>query len=603
MRVRLQRLPTGYREVEYLESTGTQYINTGVNASSSLGLHYRIIDKSGRFGVLGADDNKRHHSYDSSALYGYYSSRYGSSGFVNVDMTIKVNWLNDKKLDLHTSNYENTWNLSTTTFDTSMTYILFARGYRSQGTINPYWSGRIYYFKMSVGTEIVRNFIPCIRTSDNKPGLYDTINSTFYTNQGTGEFLYGPYHDSYKLPIYPRLPNAYQEVEYIGMSGAQQINTGMKFDMQNGACEITFQASTTNQNGMLIASTNSNYFWLYYYNSSNKINLYVNASGQKVIQGNAVDLNKHTIEYKNKHMYIDGVDKGSFSVTLSETTGNVYIGSYGGNYFFQGKIFDCKIWDGNYKLVRNFIPCYRKSDNVIGLFDIVNQQFYTNQGTGTFTKGSNVNYIQNCLPKITLVPSAYQEVEYITATGTQYINTNYKITSENVKIDFKCSISNSTNAVSLFGSNDSSSKYDLVPYVSSGYGTRTFKHWVGTSGGILATSYADGANSVIYTMQNNTITAKVNGNTTSTSFSGSIITGENFYIFGKNNHGSSAERGNGYTLYYLKLYDNDVLVRNLIPCYRKSDSVVGMLDTIQGKFYTNAGTGTFTKGSNKYTII
>ena len=184
-----------------------------------------------------------------------------------------------------------------------------------------------------------------------------------------------------------KLVDGYTELEYIGLSGAQQIDTGTKFNMQSGSCEITFQASTTSQNGMLIASTNSNYFWLYYYNNANKINLYVYASGQKVIQGDAVDLNKHTIEYKNKHMYIDSVDKGSFTVTLSETTGNVYIGSYGGNYFFQGKVFSCRLYDGDNNLIRNFIPAKRNKDNVIGMYDTVNRVFYTNSGTGTFTAG------------------------------------------------------------------------------------------------------------------------------------------------------------------------------------------------------------------------
>ena len=37
---------------------------------------------------------------------------------------------------------------------------------------------------------LVRDFIPCIRKQDNKPGLYDIVNNVFYTNQGTGEFLY-----------------------------------------------------------------------------------------------------------------------------------------------------------------------------------------------------------------------------------------------------------------------------------------------------------------------------------------------------------------------------------------------------------------------------
>jgi hypothetical protein len=35
------------------------------------------------------------------------------------------------------------------------------------------------------------NLIPCIRTADNKPGMYDTVTNTFLTNSGTGEFTYG----------------------------------------------------------------------------------------------------------------------------------------------------------------------------------------------------------------------------------------------------------------------------------------------------------------------------------------------------------------------------------------------------------------------------
>ena len=37
---------------------------------------------------------------------------------------------------------------------------------------------------------------------------------------------------------------------------------------------------------------------------------------------------------------------------------------------------------------------------------------------------------------------------------------------------------------------------------------------------------------------------------------------------------------------------------NLIPCYRKADSVVGMYDTVAKVFRTNVGTGTFTKGAD-----
>jgi len=38
----------------------------------------------------------------------------------------------------------------------------------------------------------------------------------------------------------------------------------------------------------------------------------------------------------------------------------------------------------------------------------------------------------------------------------------------------------------------------------------------------------------------------------------------------------------------------------MLPCYRKSDNVIGMYDTVGGEFYVNANTtGAFAKGSDK----
>lgn len=49
-----------------------------------------------------------------------------------------------------------------------------------------------------------------------------------------------------------------------------------------------------------------------------------------------------------------------------------------------------KYWDKDGNLLRDMIPCYRKSDNVIGMFDLVSQTFFTNAGTGVFTVGEDV---------------------------------------------------------------------------------------------------------------------------------------------------------------------------------------------------------------------
>ena len=56
---------------------------------------------------------------------------------------------------------------------------------------------------------------------------------------------------------------------------------------------------------------------------------------------------------------------------------------------------------------------------------------------------------------------------------------------------------------------------------------------------------------------------------------------------------SGENRGHASKLYGAKIYINDVLERNFVPCYRKSDSIIGLYDTVYNKFYPNNGTGSF----------
>lgn len=54
---------------------------------------------------------------------------------------------------------------------------------------------------------------------------------------------------------------------------------------------------------------------------------------------------------------------------------------------FNGKIYYAKFWDEQGTLIKHFVPARRTSDNALGMLDKVNNTFYTNAGTGTFTAG------------------------------------------------------------------------------------------------------------------------------------------------------------------------------------------------------------------------
>ena len=48
-------------------------------------------------------------------------------------------------------------------------------------------------------------------------------------------------------------------------------------------------------------------------------------------------------------------------------------------------------------------------------------------------------------------------------------------------------------------------------------------------------------------------------------------------------------------VYWFKIYDNGTLARDFVPC-KNASGAVGLYDTVDGQFYANAGTGTFTAG-------
>ncbi|MBQ9430869.1 MAG: discoidin domain-containing protein, partial [Kiritimatiellae bacterium] len=53
-------------------------------------------------------------------------------------------------------------------------------------------SYRLHGFKLTHQGTVVRDFVPVERTADNKAGLYDLANDTFYPSNGTADFVMGP---------------------------------------------------------------------------------------------------------------------------------------------------------------------------------------------------------------------------------------------------------------------------------------------------------------------------------------------------------------------------------------------------------------------------
>ena len=199
-----------------------------------------------------------------------------------------------------------------------------------------------------------------------------------------------------------------------------------------------------------------------------------------------------------------------------------------------------------------------------------------------------------------MVPNGYTQLEYLqsTSSGGQYIDTGISPHSENVV--YKASWLETTleAKASLFGS----AKY------SNNSGT-----WPGTlyhpSDGqtYLAIAKSDHmcrqinitanqVNNVEIVISNGYFSKTQNGETCMAQYEGTVQTGKNISLFSNQGGPNNNEYCKYTQLFYWQMWDNGVLVRDMIPARRNSDNIVGMWDTVSQTFFTNAGSGAFTAG-------
>ncbi len=376
----------------------------------------------------------------------------------------------------------------------------------------------------------------------------------------------------------PTLPAGYTELAYIESTGTQWIDTGVYGNL-NTKLELVYQYRALNlavPAGRLFGyrtGQNNNAFVIGASDGSTNPSATVYAQfdsvAPTVIEQVYVDADKHTIVLSKDGFYFDGSLHRSYSnpeafettatLPLFNTTNDISTGAG------QAKVYSVKLWNGN-TLVRDFVPARRESDGVLGMYDLANNQFYTNAGTGEFTAGPVV------------LPDGFTTLEYIQSTGTQYIDTGIIPDYTQYSYSWQFKMNNSEPAM-FMGANGNM----LIRYENGRY------------------SMAGGQVSVPYTL-NTDLIAELNvavGGARSGTVNGTSLTGSNasqqnnIYIFNLGNQTGYATAGK---IYYSKIYRNGSVIQDLVPAKRNSDNELGMYDTVNGQFYTNAGTGAFTAG-------
>ena len=189
-------VPNIYRKVSYLESSGTQYINTGykpnTNTECSIDFMFNTIDSTYRtplsvrtsdgaadsFTISGASTTQNAYAF------GYQRWWDGNGG---CPMPVVGTKYNGTLKSGRATFGSVVGNAGTTITPSSLTAYMFARN--ANGTAANFFKGRIYGCLISENNSIIHKYIPVVRKSDNKPGMYDRVSKQFFTNAGTGEFI------------------------------------------------------------------------------------------------------------------------------------------------------------------------------------------------------------------------------------------------------------------------------------------------------------------------------------------------------------------------------------------------------------------------------
>ena len=417
-------LPDGYVQLEYIQSSGTQYIDTGFNPNQNTRFvadveivsvqnaqlfGARIASASSAFNMLVSSKTGGRDDYGTTVLnFTTTSERW------KIDKNKNVTMVNDVSVSHGVETFQTTCSIFINAVNNNGTPMSTTTASAKWRTVQIYNNG-----------VLSRNFIPC-KNPSGVVGLYDVVNSQFYSNVGTGSFIAGPeivisnkitidFLGNYDVvdiddkPIKelskdtewifqyvagPLLPDGYTQLEYIQSSGSQYINTGFKPNQDTKiSITVDFPLSRTTwlYGGRTSAGSNSLGFLCedgsrYRFDYASSVNaLTVKPTG------------KFTIDSDKNKCYING--ELVFTATYKTFTSpvNMYIFNNNNNGSLSGgssaKLYNCSIYN-NGVLIRSFIPC-KNASGTVGLYDSINNQFYQNAGSGTFIAGPEISPIED----------------------------------------------------------------------------------------------------------------------------------------------------------------------------------------------------------------
>ena len=402
-------IPERYTQLEYIESTGSQYINTGFypNHNTRIDIDFEAISTNNAGAenglvLYGSGYSAENSAYECYAWNQQLEINYGNSN-INFITTltpgVKLR-LSQNKSAISIYNFSSasttTYSLPEQTFKTPYPMALF--GAKRNNNILGYQ--KVFGCQIYDDGVLIRDYVPA-KDENNIAGLYDRVYNRFYPSASSTTFVAGPVV-------------VYTQVEYIESTGTQYIDTGFKPNQDTKVVvDVIFPTKPTNHAALFGSrETNTKQFWTYYRYSANAYSIRYNTVSDKTL---SYDATQRALIIMDKNvLHVNDVSVSSTAGTFSaDYPLAIFATNNAGTiqYYSSCKLYSCKIYD-NDTLVRDYVPV-KNSEGVAGLYDKVNNIFCPSASSTAFSAGEEVYE--------TIAVQTTSTMSYKIPFGTEYI--------------------------------------------------------------------------------------------------------------------------------------------------------------------------------------
>ena len=497
-------------------------------------------------------------------------------------------------------------------YNSGFTMYLFANHGTSSGSVankcpsgtRCYWT-KIWQQDANGVYQFVRDFVPCKK--GDRVGLWDRVSGEiFYPVTGTGTLTAGSTVAVHAEPD--------KTLEYVESDGTQYIDTGV-IGRDGTKAQMALEWTQTPP-----TSTTCDWCFLGSYGDGKMFYLFRWLKTGSYTAGIYTGYNGRW----GKHGYSPPTDR-SYEVISEVTTGGTYKMSHSGHdqtwdytanapvntgcnlylfardnagtadNFMPVRCYGVKIWqtdtNGDYQLVRDFIPCIK--DGKAGLFDKVSNMVYFSLGANDFSaEGARVLSARGAPDKF---------LKYVASTGEQYIDTGV-VGRDGTKaeIDFKFNELGSSSII-LLGADKSDPWMDNIKFYLLAYrsvnGTITDGYEKRYNQTFDATT--DRCQVISEVMAGGTFKTTINGRTVTHDYTtdpGPYNSGLSLYLFTNNRNGAAGALSAKARCYGLKIWQTDANgdyqpVRDYKPCLK--DGRAGLYDEVSDTVYFSLSTTDF----------